>query len=194
MHRSSSAVLMVWFIASCEGPAGSAGEQGERGTQGEQGPQGEPGAQGDDGAKGEPGPTGLTGPQGLPGSAGADGMLGPLLQIVCAQFESSIEHNFTYSAVAYSNGDVLTSCSVQPAADKSAVSFTQYNWGGSQSADEFACQLALKSDQANSGVGRWRFSWKTTVPTPSATYTQSASPSNGYVFSFSASSCITNEL
>lgn len=64
------AILVLGFLAGCQGkqgevgPAGAKGDTGSQGVAGPQGPAGQPGA------TGPTGPAGPTGPQGTPGTSG----------------------------------------------------------------------------------------------------------------------------
>ena len=68
-------LLLVVFLAACEGPVGPQGPAGAQGPQGLAGPEGGQGPQGPSGPEGPQGPQGPAGPEGPQGPQGPHGVL-----------------------------------------------------------------------------------------------------------------------
>ncbi len=151
---------------------------GACGAEGKQGPAGPAGPAG---TSGPPGTSGAAGKNGDSGTNGADGTSEKIVSnVLCQKIDT---YNFHYRQTTFSTGDVFVECDIAGAAF--TVSNSVYFAADEVGATSGGCQIVFDIDAASAGYLVFLGG-----ASPSATYHDAASASDGLVESF-AGDCTT---
>lgn len=133
---------------------------------------------------GSPGPAGPAGAPGANGTSGAAGSAGTSAKIVSNEVCRKVDvYGFDYRETVFSTGDVFVECDI--AGTSFTVSNSAYFAADENGATSGSCQVVFDIDAASAGY--WVFLGGAS---PTATYHDAASASDGLVESF-AGGCTT---
>lgn len=140
--------------------------------------------EGPQGVDGPQGPVGKTGPAGPPGKDGAPGT-SLNINYACTGFAdltgTGQGYNFDYEFYAFSDGSVLTTCTIMGSASQ-ATGINMYR-RGSIGAGDGGCAAKFDADSASGGY--WLFTITSTRSLATAVYKDAQSSNNNRTFSAS---------